>query len=435
MAFGQQVGSSSLYYRLGGGGPAGRALNKSQLPTQLGVSSGIRANYSCSKFDIGLSWGNVMNGISNLGSQVNGAVQAGIAALPLYALQRAQPGLYQIFQNYSAKADAMVSASVRSCEEMEAQIAQGKNPYEDFVKLSKSESWRTKTQNGGDVVQAKLDIAKNEEGQKNGVRWVFNQPAGGLGSAPLRPIRDLSVAGYNSTLNRPTTTAPNTNFSSGNERATRLVQAFKSADDLATFTTQVLGDQQVYLCSGMSGCPASTSVTTATGLGPRYDMELDALAPRMESIANGSANVSFADLNAISAPGMTISPQLVDGLRRLNPETRSMAVTRLSQELAMQRVIDKALVARNVLLTSLSLPEVVAAGEVSATVQTKLDRLTRYIDDMMYEFRIRKEMTGETALAIMGDSLSRNTQALRVPDGNRVDPNPLENGRVRTPTP
>jgi hypothetical protein len=44
-------------------------------------------------------------------------------------------------------------------------------------------------------------------------------------------------------------------------------------------------------------------------------------------------------------------------------------------------------------------------------------------------------MTGETALAIMGDSLSRNTQALRVPDGNRVDPNPLENGRVRTPTP
>ena len=167
-AMAQQVGSSSLYYRLGGGGPGGRALNKSQLSNQLGVNSAIRANYSCGKFDIGLSWGNVMNGISNLGGQITGAIQAGVAALPLYVLQRAQPGLYQLFQNYSAKADAMVSASVRSCEEMEAQIAQGKNPYEDFVKLSKSESWRSKAQAGGDVVQAKLDISKNEESQRMG---------------------------------------------------------------------------------------------------------------------------------------------------------------------------------------------------------------------------------------------------------------------------
>ena len=30
-----------------------------------------------------------MNGIKNLGATVTGAVQAGIAALPLYALQRA----------------------------------------------------------------------------------------------------------------------------------------------------------------------------------------------------------------------------------------------------------------------------------------------------------------------------------------------------------
>lgn len=435
LACAQQVGNSSLYYRLGGGAPGGRALNKNQAPTQLGVNAAVRSSFSCGKFDVGLSWGNLMNGIANLGQTATGAIQAGIASLPMYVLQRAQPGLYQLLQNYSAKADAMIAASVRTCEQMEAQIAQGKDPYEDFVKLSKSESWRAASQSGGDVVQAKMDINKNEISQQNGVTWVNGLRAGGIGTAPLRPIRDLAVAGYNTSLNQPTSASANTMYSTRTERTTRLVQAFNSPDALASFATTVLGDQQVYLCSGMSNCPATTSVTTATGLGPQLDAEIDTIAPKLDAMAGGSKSISFADLNAVSAPGMSVSPQLMESLRRLPPESRSMAVTRLSQELGMQRVVEKALVARNVLITSLSLPEVVAAGDVSATVQTKLDRLTRYIDDMMYEFRIRKEMTGETALAIMGDAATRSSQSLNVPNAARPDPNPLVNGRVVTPTP
>ena len=48
----------------------------------------------------------------------------------------------------------------------------------------------------------------------------------------------------------------------------------------------------------------------------------------------------------------------------------------------------------------------------------------------MYESRIRKELTAETALAIMGGQLQADTQAMRVPDGRRPDPAPLDNGRV-----
>ena len=77
--------------------------------------------------------------------------------------------------------------------------------------------------------------------------------------------------------------------------------------------------------------------------------------------------------------------------------------------------------------------EATAAGDVSKEVQTKLERMTRYIEDMMYEFRVRKEMTGETAMAILSDSVVRGTQAMRVLDGNRTDQTPVESGRVRTP--
>jgi len=130
---------------------------------------------------------------------------------------------------------------------------------------------------------------------------------------------------------------------------------------------------------------------------------------------------------------MAVSPQLLDALRRLPPDARSIAVNRLSQELAMHRVIDKALVARAALLTGISLPEVTIAGDAIRDTQDTINRLTRYIDDLMYEARIRKELTAETALAIMGGQLQADSQAVRVPDGRRPDPAPLENGRVKVP--
>ena len=434
----QPVSNSTLYYRMGGGTPGGAAANRSQMAQVLGLSGNLRLNYSCGKFDIGLSWQTLMNGFSQLGTQVSNAVRAGIASLPLYILQRAQPGLYQLFQNYSAKADAMIAASLKTCEEMEAMIKAGQNPYEDWVKVAKGDLWKIKAEARGDVVQAKLDIGKNEEANKLGVQWVFGRRAGGVSSDALRPIRDLSIAGYNATLNKAATASPSTSYASAAEKNTRLVRAFPSPEDMAKFTTEVLGDKRVYTCTqGTEGCPNPTNVTTATGLGPKYEAEYDIVLPKLQTLANistgSSSSAVYSELQTISAPGMSVSPQLLDSLRRLPTDTRSIAVNRLSQELAMHRVVDKALVARAALLTGLSLPEVTAAGDAIRDTQETIDRLTRYIDDLMYESRIRKELTADTALAIMGSQLQSDSQAMRVPDGRQADPAPLEAGRVRNP--
>lgn len=275
----QPVSNSTLYYRMGGGTPGGGAANRSQVATNLGLSGNLRLNYSCGKFDIGLSWQTLMNGFSQLGTQVTNAVKAGIASLPLYILQRAQPGLYQLFQNYSAKADAIIAASLKTCEEMEATIKAGQNPYEDWVKVAKGDVWKMKAQAGGDVVQAKLDIGRNEEANKLGVQWVFGRRAGGVSSDALRPIRDLSIAGYNATLNKPAASSPTTSYASSAEKNTRLVQAFQTPDEMAKFATEVLGDKRVYTCTqGTDGCPSATNVTTASRLHSRGRFVLPCLA-------------------------------------------------------------------------------------------------------------------------------------------------------------
>src|SRR6218665_3221909 len=390
-AFAQPVSNSTLYYRLGGGSPSAGANNRGQNAMRLGFST--RLNYSCGKFDIGLSWSNVMDGFKNLGSTVSNAVKAGISSLPLYVLQRAQPGLYQLFQNFAQKADILVAASLKSCEDMEA--------------MKKTN--------------------RDEKAQNEGVAGVFGQKAGGVSGRPIQPIRDLSVAGYNATLNRPTSSSPGANFSGSSEKSTRLVRAFASPDELATWATEVLGDRSIFLCS-QSTCPQPTTTSTATGLGPKYERELDRVTPALREMADASGG-DYRRLSEVSAPGMSVSPQLVDALRKMPADSRSIAVNRLSQELSMQRVIDKALIARNVLITGLSLPEVTKAGEQTKEVQVQIDRLTQYINDMMFEFRIRKEMTADTALAIMGNSFANDSRATRVPDGAQGEAAPPVDGR------
>jgi len=423
-----QTRSSALYYQMGGSSPGGLANYKSTIPIQIGLAADLRLNYSCGKFDIGLSWTTLMNNVRNLGQTFSNALRAGIASLPMYIFQRAQPGLYQLFQTYSAKADAIIEASLKTCEEMEAQIKAGGNPYEDWVNNAKGETWRAKASLQGDVVQAKTDINRNEEAQRNGVSWIFGgAKAGGVGTQPLRPVRDLSVAGYNVTLNRPTTSGAG----SGGPAGIRLTNAFATPETLAEWTTKVLGDQQIYLCEGIVNCPAATSTSTASGLGPRLDAELDIIRPRLAALVAGTATNNAVALSEIAAPGLAITPQLLQALRTMPPDSQALAMGRLAHELAMQRVIDKALVARNVLQSGLSLPEVTAAGKVSKDMQEKVDRLTQLIEDLMFEHRVRKEMTSNTALTIMEDATQRDSQAARLSRTQRGESTPVEEGRVR----
>lgn len=423
-----QTRNSTLYYKMGGSAPGGLGNYKSQIPIQIGLAADLRLNYSCGKFDIGLSWTTLMNNISDLGQTVSNALQAGVAALPMYIFQRAQPGLYQLFQTYSAKVDVLVGASLKTCEEMEAQIKAGGNPYEDWVNIAKGETWRVRASAQGDVVEAKTAINKDDEAQANGVSWIFGGvKAGGVGSQPLRPVRDLSVAGYNVTMNRQPTASAGT----AGVLDTRLSNAFATPEALAAWTTKVLGDQQIYLCNGIVNCPAATSTSTAGGLGPRMDEELAMIRANMANLIGGSGANNAASLAEISTPGMAITPQLLQTIRNMPADTQALAVGRLSNELAMQRVIDKALIARNVLLTGLSLPEVTAAGNVAKDMQVKVTRLTQYIEDMMFEHRVRKEMTSNTALNILEDASVRDSEAARLSKAQKAETAPLLDGRVK----
>ncbi|HET9644732.1 MAG TPA: integrating conjugative element protein, partial [Burkholderiaceae bacterium] len=327
----------SLYYRMGGGDPAGRANKRNPIALQLGLGGTLRLNYSCGRFDIGLSWANLMNGFSQVGTQVQGAVRSGIAALPMYIFQRVQPGLYELFQTYSQKAEAQVGAALKTCEEMEAQIKAGGDPYEEWARLAKGDAWKVQASATGDVLTAKTNV--EQRAGRDGMVWIGGNRRGGAGQQPVRLVRDLVTAGYNATLINHPVGGDTTDYSTDPALGqTKLARTFARPVDAAQFAVDVLGDQIVATC-GEAECPAKGS-SIGIGLAPKFEAEIPPVQAALQGLVT-AAQPNYARLGELDAPGVVVTPEVIEALREMPAGIRSITADRLSKEIALARTIDK----------------------------------------------------------------------------------------------
>lgn len=416
----------NLYYRLGGGDPAASANNPTSISTKLGISGNIRLNYTCGKFDVGASWQTLMNGFSQLGTQITNAVQSGISALPMYVLQRAQPGLYQLFQTYSAKADLAIAQALKSCEEMEAQIKNGGDPYEDFLKMAKAESWKVQSSVSADVVSAKGAV--ESQGGRAGMTWIGGTPAGGATQRPISVIKDVVEAGYNVTLNQSVTADSAFQYNnSASVSGTKLVKAFSRPMDASKWATDVLGDMLISLCNEVDCNKKGTA--TGSGLGPKYEAEIPAIKATLTTLTTAS-RPTYSQLDQIAAPGVSITRDVVDAMRELPAYEKSIAAERLAKEIALARTIDKALAIRDVLLSGTTVPEVSASGPAVEMARKKVAELNRYIDDLLFANRVRKETVSSTADTLLQSLRSSQSESAATGLRRQPDAKPIVDGRV-----
>jgi integrating conjugative element protein (TIGR03755 family) len=413
---------TTLYYRLGGSDAAARAPNPSNLSLHLGLSGAARFNYSCGKFSATLSLQNALNAFAGLGPVVTAAVQAGIAALPMYILQRAQPGLYELIQTYIKKAEELVNLSFASCEQMEQMARDGKNPYDKYVSLAMGEAWKQQAAGGGDVIQAKQTVQTNAGA--SGFTWVFGSMAGGNGLPAARIVNDTVTASYNLTMMQPTTASPLASYAAG---GTRLAKAFPTPASAATYATDVLGDLEVATCDGGS-CPAKAT-RTAVGLERKVEEEMP-VAKAQLATALAAAVPTSATLDAASAPGVLVTRDLVEALRALHAAERSIAVEKLGQEIALARTVDRALLVRQMLVTGMTIPEALPE-QVTDEVQKKVAQVNRAIDDLLFETRVRKEVMSSSAITLLeAYRAAQSASGSNAPAASR-EQRPFVDGRVQ----
>lgn len=432
--------NSNLYYRIGGGDPASLAANPGSNRIRLALDGSIKLGYSCGKFDVKAMWNNYMAEIKyyvdNFGDVLEMAAYGIVYSLPLYMLQRAQPGLYELLQGYWAKFNAAADIAIKSCEEMEAQIKAGQDPYQDYIQLAKGERWKELVTVGGtdstgrtvaanDARQVKV-AAQLDRGVK-GLQAFKGLQRGGAGQPPLRIVRDTTAVGYLATMNQIPATSPETHFPA----TTRLGKLWTSPKDAADWTVDVVGDMEVATCEeatcGADALGAGKASVTGLGLQPKYDKAVTDVETKLTAVLAVN-DVTYDKLEEVSAPGVSVSRDVVDALRRLPASERIVYTQRLAREVALSQTVDRAMAARDLLQTGMT-----AANyeKVADDANKRVVQLNRYVEDLLFSSRVRKELVSNTASSLLEfDRASTATRSAATPTGRDTSTRVLEGGAV-----
>ena len=412
------------YYEIGGAEPVSVPANPLVVPVTLGGSAQLGLGYSCGKFDPVAAVTNTLNnigtGVDNMMNAMTAAATSAIAALPALILQRANPGLYDLFQNALLRAEETMQLATKSCEQMEAEVAQGKNPYADLITLSKGNDWKVQMGIGGnDAVTAKTTVESSNG--DNGVPWIGGQ-AGGSGQPVLEFTGDIVEAGYNINMNRAITDTSSVPVAS----ATRLSEIWVSPAQARDWTVDVVGENIVTTCD-----TCRKDSVPGTGLLPKLHQESVVVTTEIQNLVSGATPPTLANLDQITAPGVAITRQVIEAIHEMPTFEQGLIMGRLVSEISTARTVEKALYARRLLLTGRQVPEVYATEVAREHADVSIAELDKEIENLLFETRVRKEVVSDTVVLLLKRSAAKRQSSLIVPEVPTLDPNPLRGGRVQ----
>jgi integrating conjugative element protein (TIGR03755 family) len=273
---------------------------------------------------------------------------------------------------------------------------------------------------GTDALTAKTAV--QSANGSNGVPWIGGK-AGGAGQPIISVIGDTAKAGYNLTLNRPPTATASV---PAGPKAPHLAQVWESPKEASKWIVKVVGERVVTTCDG---CNKTT--VPGHGLLPMYQDERELVRPVMADLVNETTAPTLENLEPVSAPGTAITRQVIEAVRASPPTEQGLVMGRLIDEVAAARTVEKALLARRLLLTGRQVPEVQAIGDAMAETDRAMAELEREIENLLFETRVRREMVSETVGVLLDWDATRREASRRRPAVPIEDLRPLEQGRVR----
>lgn len=410
-----------LYYDIGGASPFSISAGRGHNPHRTGIGVRWNMNATCGNFDIGATVSNQLNGATagfqNMMGDVVQNAQGAVASLPAMIIQRANPGLYDLLSNGVLQGRMDFDKSKLSCQNMAERMADAAMG-DGLMQRAQAERWQAAAASGdGDVVSAQRQV--EQAGGDDGVTWVGGERRGGSGQQPMRVVEDTATAGYNLLHGRSdvTSTSPvsgggggwgsvATNSGTwsggggvaggggggGGECLGGMCTVWGSPTEAAEWTSNVLGEDELQTCND---CEKRTT-QAGTGLMRELETEQQDVHQNLVELVNGSQVPSPENLRAVSAgDGLTVSRSVIEALRE--DSQADLLVHRLASEMAIARVMTKALWARRALLAGASDAGAAENEEGMTALDRRIDTLNRDIDTLRSEMEIRQALASSAA--------------------------------------
>ncbi|AVG75460.1 integrating conjugative element protein [Pantoea sp. RSPAM1] len=402
--------NDGLFYSIGGGSVISPPSTRSNM-SRLGLDGGWSSDLMCGNFDLKTTVGNQLNGITSgfkdlMGNVIQGATGA-VMSMPAMAIQRANPGLYEMLTNGVLQAGLNFDKAQMNCQNMSKKLA-------DYTLGSKwqqaavSEEYKDiVASSGGDAVSSdqKLQKATGEEG----VTWVGGQKRGGKGQPAIQPTRDLAKAGYNMMNSLPVTSKSSVGSASCNGT---VCQRYKSSDEAAAAVVKVLGDRSIRTCRETSECTSGGadnqpgSTVAGTGFSPVLEDATKTNLEQLSKLVNGQLQPTADNLAALKTGSLVVTRGVIQALR--DDPDRAALVQRLAGELAMADTVEAALTMRRMLTTGESEPNAAEQPEAIAEGDRRIDALDRELNALRNEMELRKSISSNSLLTTLERQGERN---------------------------
>lgn len=407
---GSVIGDDVLY-SIGGG----RAVSMGGAGSMqsLGVGLGWNSNLICGNMNLATTLQNQLNGITNgfqsiMSTVIQNATGA-VSSLPALIIQRADPGLYNLLTNGILQARLDFDRSKMTCRAMANRMADMAGGQVSWDQLAEGMALKQSVASG-DAVSA-VEQAELSRGN-NGVPWVGGSSAGGSGQRAIKVVSDVTRAGYNLLNGRSVTDTEAIDTATCGNRL--VCQAWSSPQAAADWATRVLGEREQQTCEDCT----KTQTTPGVGLTPLIQEEYDAKLKALQDLVTGAKPTTTANLEAASSNSLPITRGVVEALR--DEPDQDVLGQRLASEVALSSVLEKALLLQRTLLTGEKEPNVAANDLATKAVDAENSTLEREIRNLKIELELRRELAGNSAMAIIGRHTLRSESSRGIFQGDPV---------------
>ncbi|HEY2454494.1 MAG TPA: integrating conjugative element protein [Scandinavium sp.] len=413
--------NDGLFYSIGGGSVISPPPGRNSM-SHIGLNGDWSSDLMCGNFDLKTTVGNQLNGVTSgfkdlMGNVIQGATGA-VMSLPAMAIQRANPGLYEMLTNGVLQAGLSFDKALLNCQSMSKKLA-------DYTLGSKwqqaavSEEYKDIVASGnGDAVSSdqQLQKATGEEG----VTWIGGQKRGGRGQQAIQPTHDLAKAGYNMMNSLPVTSSDS--VEAGNCTGTACLR-YPTSDAAAAAVVKVLGDRSIRTCRDTSTCSSGGmddqpgSTVAGTGFSPILDDAAQDNLQQLTKLVNGQLPPTGENLSALKTGSLVVTRNVILALR--DDPDKAALVQHLAGELAMADTVEMALTMRRILTTGESEPNAAEQPEAIAEGDRRIDALDRELNALRNEMELRKAISNNSLLTTLDrQSLRNQDNQLQQKSGN-----------------
>lgn len=394
--------SGRYYYELGGTdltSPTFGINNTSTTLLDFHASAGI--SYSCGNLSANYAATldrlnqSIRNLPSNLRDLAASMLESGIAALPMYILNEANPVLAQVLSNSMFTLDENFRMTVKSCEQLESSILAG-NGIGDWVTFNISKGMQEQLpvmQVGEQSISADEFVTRAQQNancahrdpKKRGVQWLEGEYYGDS-TRPLRIEEHTITAGYNALrgykYSNQTRVALLNNTGSATAQQMRdkpIFRTWKSPAEAANFVKKVIGSRSVSLCAG-EAAKVSVDIGTGSTLKAEYDHYKATFQELILKIIYQPSELRDPDYKSLGS--LEISTALIEKMRRQKRTTQAITVSKLASAYAYEKTRKLALDAINLMRIGSQTQYIASATPAKKYIEEAIQRLTDDISDL-----------------------------------------------------